>query len=216
MVIPNGYDEEDFKGFNLNLRWPEKVPNGSSIRLLHAGVLYPEDRDPRPFFRVLSRLKQEGYVSGNNLRVDLRASSSEDYYSRIIRELGIDDLVYLLPALPYQQALQDCSKADGLLLFQGASCNHQIPAKVYEYLRLQKPIFSLTADNGDTAALLRESGGATIVELTNEKAIYDTLPRFLKLLRNGQHPLPDINKVQYYDRKNQAFELAKCLSSLVT
>jgi hypothetical protein len=34
-------------------------------------------------------------------------------------------------------------------------------------------------------------------------------------VRNGKHPLPDTAKVKLYTRKNQASELAKCLSKVI-
>jgi glycosyltransferase involved in cell wall biosynthesis len=213
LVIPNGYDEEDYR--ELSFSEPSKNPNGRPVRLVHAGLLYPFERDPTTFFKVLARLKKVNQVTATNLIVQLRASGSETHYSKFIREFGIDDLVHLLPPLPYRRALQDCADADGLLLFQGASCNHLIPAKVYEYLRLQKPILALTDNRGDTAALLREVGGATILDLTDEEALYQFLPEFMSRVRNGKHPLPDTAKVKLYTRKNQAFELAKCLSKVI-
>ncbi len=214
LVIPNGYEEEDFRG----LIFPESGKNLDErpIRLLHGGVIYPQDRDPRPFFRALARLKREGRVTAAHLRVDLRASGSDSYYSRIVQELGIADLVHLLPPLPYRQALQDAADADALLLLQGVSCNHQIPAKAYEYLRLRKPILALTHEAGDTAALLREVGGATIVDLADEEALYLALPLFLRSIQNCKHPLPDSQKILRYARKNQAHELARYLSQLAS
>ncbi len=214
VVIPNGYDEEDFQ--DLVFSGPPGKIHNRPVRLLHSGLLYPEERDPKPFFRALSRLKSEGRVDALRLRVDLRASGSESYYAAFLRELGIDDFVHLPPALPYRQALQDCADADALLLFQGPSCNHQIPAKVYEYFRAQKPILAFTSDEGDTATLLRENGGATIVDMVDEQAIYLALPHFLGSVRNGTHPRPDGRKAQRYSRKNQAQELAQCLSQFIT
>jgi glycosyltransferase involved in cell wall biosynthesis len=214
VVIPNGYDEENFTGLTVTSR--AEKPQDRPLRLLHAGVIYPEERDPRPFLRALARLQHDGHITASTVRVDLRDSGSEDYYSAIIQDLGIGDLVHLLPALSYRQSLQDCADADALLLFQAASCNHQIPAKAYEYLRLQKPILALTDTMGDTAALLRDNGGATIAALSDEQALYRTFPRFLHAVRHGTHPLPDSTKSQRYSRHEQARELAACFSRLIT
>lgn len=213
LLLPNGFDEEDFKG--LDLSKPSGKAEGRRIRLIHAGFIYPDERDPRPFFRALSRLKKEGRVTQKDLAVHLRASGSEEYYASLIRELGIDDIVQFLQALPYQQALQDCADSDALLIFQGPTCSHQIPAKAYEYLRLQRPILALTPDPSDTALLLRETGGATIVDLGDEEAIYWALPGFLEAVARGVHPLADQSEVQRYARKNQAGDLARCLSQVV-
>ena len=45
-------------------------------------------------------------------------------------------------------------RADGLLLFQGAQCNRQIPAKAYEYLACRRPIIGLIDSSGDTYDLV--------------------------------------------------------------
>lgn len=210
LVIPNGYDDEDFR----HLRPASRNASGP-VRLLHAGVIYPEERDPRPFFRALARLKDTGQVSAATLRVDLRASGSEPYYAQLARGLGVEDLVHLLPPLPYREALQDCAAADALLLLQAASCNHQIPAKAYEYLRIGKPILALTSGDGDTAALLRQGGGSTILDLASEEEIARGLPGFLDAVRNGAHGAPSVEHARRYSRQAQAAELANHLQEVV-
>jgi glycosyltransferase involved in cell wall biosynthesis len=210
-VIHNGYDEEDFMSLNpTSLAWT----HGRPVRLLHAGVIYTDDRDPKAFFRALAKLKRESRISAHEIVVDLRASGSECYYETLLREFGIEDIVRLLPPISHRQALADCAQADALLLFQAASCNHQIPAKVYEYLRLRKPILALTPNEGDTAAILRETGGATIVDLQDERAIYEILAKFLSDIRSSRHQLPDAVAVGRYSRKHQASQLASCLEGL--
>lgn len=217
LLIPNGYDEEDFRA----LHFPDSANNDSTsplhpTRLLHMGLLYPEERDPKPFFRALARLKREGQLNAANFQVDLRASGYEAVYSEILRELAIEDMVHLLPPLSYHQALQDGADADGLLLFQAANCDHQIPAKGYEYLRLGKPILALTTETGDTAGVLKQGGGATIVDLADEQAIYRKMPRFLHAVQRGEHPRPNGESVRQFSRRYQTQQLAQCLDQLVS
>ena len=213
LVIANGYDEADFKVFDGAPA--SEPPCGRPLRLLHAGLVYPEERNPRPFFAAVARLKAEGQIDNACLKVDLRASGSEAYYQGLLRELKIEDIVHLLPPIPYREALHDCFNADALIVFQSAWCNHQIPAKVYEYLRLKRPILALTPHAGDTAALLREVGGATIIDLADEKAIYSQLPSFLRKVRSGTHLMPNEDKIHAFSRKNQAQQLANCLNVLL-
>ena len=212
LVISNGYDEEDFT--NIRTTSPSRAAVDGPIQLVHMGVIYPEERDPSAFFAALSRLKRDGRIDAKSIRIDLRASGSEDRYSQVLRQLDIDDFVHLLPHLPYRQSLEESVAADGLLLLQGASCNHQIPAKAYEYLRAQRPILALTADEGDTAALLRHTGGATIVDLSREDLIYSALLDFLSAVRAGAHALPVMGEVQRFARHNQAQALAEVLSTV--
>lgn len=213
LLIPNGYDEEDFK--NLILSTALERTQDHPIRLVHAGLIYPEERNPRCFFEALSKLKSDGLINSKDLSIVLRASGSENYYLAIVRKLGIDDLINLLPALSYQQALQECADADALLLFQGASCNHQIPAKVYEYLRLRKPILGLTPPGGDTGKLLAETGGASIVDLDDEDGICKVIPEFLAAVRTHSHCIPNAEQVLRYSRGYQTGKLADGLRKLL-
>jgi len=209
LLLPNGYDETDFADLE-----PKRAVNGR-IRLLHSGLIYPWERDPLPFFRALSRLKSEGQISASTLAIDLRACGAEGAFQKNVDGLGIQDLVHFLPGLPYNAALQDAAEADCLLLLQAACCDHQIPAKAYEYLRLNKPILALTTDTGDTAALLKETGGATIVDIADENAIYSALPRFLAGVAAGTHALPAASYYIAYSRRAQTQQLADCMSELM-
>jgi glycosyltransferase involved in cell wall biosynthesis len=213
LVITNGYDEEDFTGIETA---PTAISaNGRPLRLLHAGVIYTDDRDPRAFFRALSRLKRAGAIDDTKVVIDLRASGSENYYASMLKELQIDDIVRLLSSLPHHEALQDCARADALLLFQAASCNHQIPAKAYEYLRLRKPILALTPREGDTANLLTETDAATIVDLADEEAIYQAIPNFLRLLKREKLRVPEID-LTAFSRRQQSAKLAVCLNEVAS
>jgi glycosyltransferase involved in cell wall biosynthesis len=212
VVIPNGYDEADFCDIRPEAsppRWRQR------FELLHTGLIYPWERDPRPFFRALARLKQRGEISASTLKVNLRASGNEREYAAMLQNLRIADIVQLLPPLPYREVLAEGAQADGLLLFQAANCNHQIPAKVYEYLRLRKPILALADAAGDTNALLKEVGGATTVDLADEDAIVGALPSFLAAVRRGTHPLPDPARTGHYSREGQTRRLAECLDDIV-
>src|SRR4030095_9682535 len=101
IVIPNGYNEGDFADIAAS---PGVRQSEGRLRLVHAGLIYPEERDPSAFFRALKKLKTAGTIDASNFTVDLRASGSEEYYSTLLRDLSIDDIVHLLPALPHREA----------------------------------------------------------------------------------------------------------------
>lgn len=212
LLITNGYDEEDFA--SLQASAPAPAPADRTLQLLHTGMLYREERDPLPFFRAVARLRSEGRLGSHGLRIVFRNPSSEAFYGLALNELGIADIVALLPQVPHREALQECADADGLLLFQAANCDHQIPAKAYEYLRLRKPVFALTTYTGETAVLLEEVGGATIANLAEEEEIYRVFPAFLEAVRTRTHALADPAKIARYARRSQAESLAACLSEV--
>ena len=213
LLLSNGYDEEDFAGIETSVRSNNEV---ATVRLLHSGLIYPEERNPVPFFQALARLKGEGKASSSSLSVELRASGNEQRYREITNHLDIQDIVRFLPPVSYPKALEDSSEADALLLLQAGSCDHQIPAKAYEYLRLAKPILALTTDQGDTATLLKECGGATIVNIASQESIYRALPDFLFSVQTRRHPIPDMQRVAAHSRRNRTRDLATCLAEVAT
>jgi len=213
VLISNGYDEADFRDMEVPAIAP--VPAGRRIRLVHSGLIYPVERDPRPMFSAVGRLKKMGRLTADRVQIVFRAPGSEDFCRKLLAERDIEDLITLEPHMPYRQALQECAEADGLLLFQAANCDMQIPAKAYEYLRIGKPILALTTHTGDTAALLREVGRATVVNIASEDEIYEALSSFVDALRVGTHPVPDRDKIKRYTREAQAGQLARVLDELM-
>jgi hypothetical protein len=212
-VIANGYDEENFSV-------AEKIKGGShkkgtSLLLLHSGVLYPgPDRDPTPFFAALSRLRLEGKIHNDALHIRFRASGHEDYFRECIRHFGVGDMVSLEPAIPYQAALAEMLTADGLLVFQGSTSNPAVPAKLYEYLRARRPIFALVDSQGDTASVLRQSGAGRTVPLDVCERIAEGLEEFLSEIREGTASLPSPQTVEQHSREHKAKELATLLEQV--
>jgi len=209
-VIPNGYDEAVFSSL---LRPSAPTPDGP-LRFIHSGILYSDGRDPLPFFSALANLKAAGALSADDISVVLRASGSEGRYQEEIRRRGLEQMVTLAPPIPNHDALQEQADADALLLFQGSKFDHQIPAKVYEYLRIGRPIFGLVGKGGDTDALLREAGGAKLVALDDIPGIERGMLEFIRTLRNQCAPVANENVVKAYSRAQGAANLAGLLDEV--
>lgn len=212
VVLPNGYDEAPFADAERDLA---ARPPGGPLTLVHSGILYPSERDPRPFFDALAELKKAGAVDANGLRIVLRASGHDGTHAAEIGKRNIGDLVSLEPQIPYREALKEMLTADGLLLFQASNCNHQVPAKVYEYFRARRPIFAMTDPKGDTASVLREAGLETIVPLDDAAEIVRGLTAFLAQVRAGTAPLVPASDVERHSRRGRTEELAGLLAAAV-
>lgn len=210
-VIENGYDEAAF----VDLPRTGSQSNRRPLILLHSGLLYPDGRNPAPFFTALARLKNSGSISGDDIRVVLRASGAEAAYAHEITRLGLDDLVTLAPPISNRDALIEQASADALLLFQGSRFDRQIPAKLYEYLRIGRPIFALVGEQGDTAAVLRSTGGAEMVPLEDAEAIERGLSGFVRAVREGRGPKACPDVVARFSRRGGAALLAGLLDQVI-
>lgn len=212
-VIENGFDEENFRTAEHEFK-PEKLADSPRILLLHSGILYPQERDPKPFFNALQSLKLNASVSASRLRIILRASGSENEYQRLLSDRKIEDLVHLEPPIGYIDALREMMCADGLLIFQAGMCNHQIPAKIYEYLRAGKPILALVDPQGNTADLLRTTGGAIIADITDAKAIEKGICQFIDGIDNASLKGVSALLAKNFSRRSRTYELAKLLDTV--
>jgi hypothetical protein len=104
--------------------------------------------------------------------------------------------------------------AGGLLILQASNCNHQVPAKLYEYLRARRPILALTDPIGDTAATLRKAGIDTIAPLDEKQAIIEAMKRFLKLAESGSAPLAPHGTIAANSRHARSGVLAALLDQV--
>ena len=213
-VIENGYDEDAFSQAEKSIT-NTKEPHSGPFVLIHSGILYPSERNPDPFFLALSELRHDGYISPDGLRVILRASGHDRNYESRLRELNIADIVSLEPPISYVDALREMLTSDGLLIFQADNCNHQIPAKAYEYLRARRPIFALTDHPGNTAQLLRNSGIDTIVDITSKDEIKTGLLNFLHLLESGNAPIASMKTVEVHSRRARTQQLGQLFDRLL-
>ena len=177
LVLENGYDEPTFARAEAALQDHSPL-NPGCVTLLHSGIVYPSERDPAQLIEALSSLRMRG-IDGTRLRVRFRASTADDLLRSLAGQHGVEDMVELLPPIPYADALTEMLRADALLVMQASNCNEQIPAKVYEYLRAGRPIITLTDPEGDTWRVLREAGLSAVARLDSAADIERLLGELL-------------------------------------
>lgn len=208
-VIPNGYDEGAFT-IAEKLSASRRESDGCML-LVHSGLLDPVDRNPIAFFDVLVRLREEGLISAGRHRVILRASGHDGIYRPELARRRLDDIVSLEPAIGYIEALTEMLRADGLLLFQGSSCNHQIPAKLYEYYRARRPVLCITDPDGDTAAAARAAGISHIFPWDDREQLATAMRAFFAGAISSSSLLASESATVANSRQHQTKMLAEIL-----
>ncbi|MCA9130497.1 MAG: glycosyltransferase [Planctomycetales bacterium] len=211
-VIENGFDETHLVGRDHGNNMGALNPN--RITLLHSGIVYPEWRNPVQLFKALQSLFDTGAIARDSLCVRFRAPEHVDFVSALAKSHGLDDVVQILPAVSYGNALNEMAAADGLLVLQSDECNDQIPAKVYEYFSAGKPILGLCSESSDTANLLRSGGCAHLAPLESSRLISTTLANFVADLRDGTLATPSIEFVRSMSRHSRAAALATLLDEV--
>jgi glycosyltransferase involved in cell wall biosynthesis len=217
-LIENGYDEETFQraaGLVPTAARPSVGrPGTGPVTLLHSGLVYRGPRDPTQLFAALAALKARKMISAERLRIVFRASGDEAHYLGQLQALGIDDIVQLEPSVDYLAALREMLTVDGLLILQASSCNAQVPAKLFEYLRAERPILALTDPVGDTARTLEAAGAGLVARLDSQHDIERALPAFLEQIEQSTWRRPGQAAIERYSRESQAGQLARLLDDV--
>jgi len=213
VMIENGFDEESFVAAEQGF---DATPlNPGSFTLLHSGVVYPSERDPSALFAALGRMRASGRIDSSRVRIRFRAPVHDDLLRRLAAQTGTSDLIEILPAMPYQDALREMLRADGLMVMQASNCNEQIPAKLYEYLRACRPILGLADPIGDTALTMRKAGVAHIARLEDSESVEAALTAYLARFRHGAPPEPLRADLAAMSRGSRTRELAALLESVM-
>lgn len=211
VLLMNGYDEGSFAEVEAAQTASRATEGEGPLVLLHSGVVYPSERDPTQLFAALASLQTRKVVSPRTLRIRFRASSHDSMLEELAARYAVRDLIELLPPIGHREALAEMRSADALLVLQAANCNGQIPAKLYEYLRAQRPVLALADPAGDTGRLVASLGSPHVAALESAQAIEAALERFVEQLRRDTAFVVPPERVAAFSRRRLTGELARLL-----
>lgn len=210
VVIENGYDEDAFVGVQ-----PTRFDTSEdTLLLLHSGLIYPKNRNPSTFFEAIKNLIEVGALDRKRLVIRFRAPHHDDEVRAFASLHGLADVVDIAPPVPYRQAIAEMMGADLLMVFQGSYFNTQVPAKIYEYLRAQRPVLAVLDPAGDTAAQLRQFKGVYFGDIACAASVQSAVLEWVQQSTSDKFkscPDDNLEIVRKYSRISQANLLAEVL-----
>jgi hypothetical protein len=203
LVIPNGFDESDFKG---------AVSILPKFTITYTGNIYPGKRDPSPLFQAISELKNEEIISGQNFEIRFFGRNVHETLPALISQYGIKDIVKMGGNISYQESIKSQRESTVLLLlsWNDAQDSGTLTAKIYEYLGAGRPALAVAFKGGEIDKLLKETQSGIVANSASEiKAII--LNWFEEFKTTGKinthfYPLNDV--IKKYTRREQAKSLA--------
>lgn len=163
-LIWNGFDAAD--------RIEEvPLPQRTFKLFSHIGALYG-GRNISPLLESIARLIQADRLAGN-IRVRLVGPVSADCIPgpEFLAQAKNHGWLEIIPyQVPHHEARRIAQESDGLLLIQPHS-TIQVPGKLFEYMRLRRPIFAFILPDSPIERLLKQGGvsyNCTYVGSTSE------------------------------------------------
>lgn len=171
-VLYNSHDETDYAA----LKPGEKQAN--RFILSYFGALYAR-RSLRHFYAALKELAAESKLPPYT---EIRLFGNYNLEARQeIEQSGIESMIKIVPQLSHKEALQQMNESDALILvINSSSPSGTLTSKVFEYLRIGKPILAMIPAFGEAAELLAESKQNYICAMESRSSIKACLTRLIE------------------------------------
>jgi glycosyltransferase involved in cell wall biosynthesis len=138
-------------------------------------------------FKALAEGIQSKTISSGSIEIDLWGSIHEDNRAQVI-SMGMTGDVNISGYLSKEQSVKRLETCD--VLFLPLECGKDgnetlfIPGKLFEYLKLGKPVLCLT-NGGDCADILQRSGLGILVSPYDTAAVTAKLSELVKMKQSG-------------------------------
>lgn len=194
-VLYWGYDEESFMNLPMN-QTKQEITNQERERIIvHAGNIF-DYQNPKNLWQEIKRRTD----SGEKFKIKFFGTVAP-LIKKSIKENGLELFTSYCGFLPYNQMLNELFKADYLLVC--ATERRHLPGKLFEYLRVGKPIIAFGDDNSEVKKILYQTSSGMIFRYDD----YNISEIFDKTF----FPKSNIDLIKNYDRK----EISKKLNDIL-
>ena len=147
-VIPNGYDESDFR--------QPSAPSTDALLITHTGTI-SETYHVQELLRAVATCAQHHPAVPLRLRFVGKVSEG---VRRQVAAAGLADCAEFLPFVPHQESVGYLLRSTALLMAIPDVPNNLgiLPGKVFEYLAARKPIICVGPAGSDADEILRRCG----------------------------------------------------------
>lgn len=206
-LIPNGYDEEDFKHLTKKVR--NKIftigYNGTFSRIVPI----------EPLIAAMIEIHKTEKISIKlSMATPIKLRKLKSKYPYLFHNGLIDYKGFL----PHKESLQNLYRSDAAILILNdiPATEGMIPAKTFEYLRINTPILLLHRKGSFLSKLIEDTGTGFTVNINDRTEIVNGL---LTLYKNWEHCKLDHNpnweEIKKYERKYLTQKLSNIFNRLI-
>jgi len=203
-VIPNGYDVEDFEGFDLT------KPQNTGFTLTYTGALYGR-RKPDTFFKALSELIFEKKIDGERISVNLIGNYYKEKLQAQIDSFSLTNQINIVGYVPHDECIKRQLQSDVLVLIEGTGKGSDAfyTGKIFEYMNTNRPVLAILPEKGAAAELVRKTKIGKVAHTDNIHEIKKVILDYYNKWCEGKLTFsPDWTEIEKYERKELTKELA--------
>lgn len=202
--VTNGYDEEDFNGI------PSRKSRNRKWTVCYSGTVYG-NRDVLVVLEAVNSLIQEGKAAKQELRWIFNGTFADGWKEKI-EAADRYGIVEFNGYLSHLESLKLTINSDLLILCgeSGSGTNIVYTGKVFEYLRTEVPILSLSAKGGVLSHILDETKAGRNFDYGDKEGIREFVLEQYHIWKNNELLAVHADKtaIRQYSRENTARKLA--------
>jgi len=207
--IPNGYDEEDFRGLEgLN-------PPAAPFTITHSGML-TLGRQSKSFLAGAALFLERRAKARNRMKIvfaGARETENEAWADR----LGMEGVVEFVDNLPHRKCVARERTSHVLLLIKHDDIRYRglVPGKLYEYIGARRPVLAVVP-RGEAYRIVKQLNRGETAAVDDPAEIADRIERMFSLyLKDGLDENYSLKPVPEFSRRVEAERLDRILRELV-
>lgn len=206
VIIPNGYDEEDFNSIKKS-----DDPQSEFI-ISYTGTL-AESYNPIIFFDALKKV----IIENPEINIKLRfIGSPADSLMNIIREMSMSNNLEVIPAVSHEKSVEYLNESTILLLVIPDVKNDKgiLTGKLFEYLASGKTILCIGPEDGEAASVIKECSSGKTFGRNNENGLYEYMKGLIMTWKENGNLNIQSDIYKKYSRRSQTAELSRVINEI--
>lgn len=202
VVIPNGFDKEDFLRLNS-----QSIKTKSGFNLAFSGTFYSHLNNPAPLFKAMAELKSKGEkVYFHHIGISVYD------VKKLAAKYEIEDQVEIWGYHSHKKCLEILSAMDAFVVIldnKVQNADKTAGGKLYEYLGFKKPILAIVPENGEAAKVVRTTSSGLVCSSKNIQDMVKTV----QMMKDTKF---EYINIEQYSREHQAKKLNEFLNKIVS
>ena len=199
--LPNGFDSDDLKNLNL-----EASGQDGTFTIGYNGSVSPVET-LRPILVALHRIWVQERIP---IHLSVASKDRLEEVTARFPPAAQAGLIRFHGFLPHRESLERLSRCHALLLtlVDSPATEGVYPAKVFEYMAMNKPILLLNRKTSDLANLIQHTRTGIVWNIDDEEEIVAGVLNLYRQWRDGGVPHdPDQDRINRFDYANLTREL---------
>jgi glycosyltransferase involved in cell wall biosynthesis len=204
LVLPNGFDDEDFP--------PALLPPPTEEFVISYTGTMSDQYEPECFFRAVKQLWERHPQARIKMKM---AGTLADSVVQSIHIFGLERITEFFPSVPHAEAVKIMIQSSVLLLVipNVPDARGILTGKLFEYLASHRKIICLGPVEGDAASVINTCAAGQTFTREQENQIFEYLNKLFENSLRGEYGLFNEEAIRQYTRKRQAQKLAEWLHS---